>query len=215
MKKIHIWISLALLEILSSCALLSEHPGPGLTPYSKAKELLGKPAPSAEELRWCPNLNGKFENESSISGEPGLDNFFRSYGFQIEPQHVFGAEENGGPIPTSEYAIHLLGGVKNGVRQRYKKQPGERYTIEIRHTKPQWVWLVVRSNSGKTGEGEGVFFNQNEHSCRDNVQRSQSNDGEILKEWWIEPKTGDIVGTYPFLQGQEGKLFFRYKRLSN
>jgi len=216
-KEAHLLAAVLVTGLLLGCENIGH---PQIT-YSDL-ERLPKPQPSSErELAQCPKPNGLFQNEGSLNaGEAGLQHYFRVDGFRRDSQHLSGADLENGPGSTSETAIHLLGGIENGIRRQYKESRGEQYTIEIRPlSRPSWFHLVVRSSLGRTGEGEGRLDlsrnvdNSTGNGCQDGALRGiYSKTGKVNVAWWVEPSTGDIVGAYQTAL-ERGEISFRYKRV--
>ena len=197
--KIREWPLLACLAIISAC---SESPSRHIWRLSSPEPAQLTPlrpgGVTKEELSQCPNLNGKFD----AGDYPSLRHIFRL------------------PIPDVEhYAQDLLTGRSDGEVDFYSLSDGERFTIEIRHTGRNSVWLVVRSSTGRMGEGEAIFFDENRNTCRGGVLYEHASTGTpsrvVNYAVWVDKRTGDILSQWQGHRSESGlSPPTRFKRLS-
>jgi hypothetical protein len=222
MKTLHLLLFPFLVGPLGGCENIG-HLG---NPFIRSPHLK-RPAPSStEEIGQCPIPHGVFQNTSEIGQSlPGLESYFSVPSFQMHPRHVAGADPDGGQVSISMSAIHLLGGIENGIRRPYQARSGERFTLEIRPlTQPGWFRISVRSSQGGMAAGDGHFVlsrSADGHSgrrCEDGALNSYAElaNGKIerYESLWVDPATGDVLMAYR-ADLDRGKISYRYKRIAD
>lgn len=183
----------------------------------------------------CPKPNGVFRNEAEENKSvKDLQGYFKAPGFETPATSYPGGRENDEPIPLSAYAINILGGVKNGVRQDYKRVPGERFTLELRPREHNNFLIGVKSSLGLSDQAEGylIILSGIDMHCENGSLKAYSKTlKETIFDWelYVEAGSGDIVIRYPardryapnpagqgFIKaGIREERFTRFKRIGN
>jgi hypothetical protein len=221
--KIH---SPLLLPFLIAGLQACENIGPLGNPFNSVPRTNQQASIGAEALRDCPTPRGVFQNTSETGqSSPGLERYFSVPGFQMDPRHVAGADPVGGAVSVSMSALHLLGGVENGIRRPYQTRSGERITLEIRPlTTPGWFRISVRSSLGGQATGDGRFVlsrsadglsgRRCEDGALNSYARLASGKVERYESLWVDPATGDVLMAYR-ADLDRGKATYRYRRLAD
>ena len=178
-----------LLLVVNAC---SEAPLRRLFPGSpvSAQPLRVEPVDSSK-FALCPRPAGSYENENSVGGYP-LELLFKVQIAGTSRGEHFDREAAEGN------ALDILGPVKDGIRRPYQGRDYKNigYVVSVRPTERGNVWLIVRSSNGQLGEGEATFFQGQTDSCKNGVLRTHLSDGAVYRAWWVDPGSGDIIGSF-------------------
>lgn len=227
MKSIQSLILFGCINLLVGCYAISERsggPGPSYSDYKNARKNVKPRSPEevAQLTTQCPKPNGLFQNESTEKGGLRLESYFRVPGFQMPAINVYGGRHDDQPLAVGGSPIDILGGLKNGVRQDYKRVPGERFTLELRPREGNKFLIGVKSTSGLSGEAEGYLsLGGEDKRCENGSLKAY---WKTLKEtifgWelYVEAGSGDIVIHSPggqYYGGWHKETFTRFKRIGN
>ena len=206
-----ILVAFVLMASLSSCSFKGERALPiAREPsYSEVKSAMKNWKPlSPEQLEKvygeCPKPNGVFKNDAEEKNGPRLEYYFVvDDRFQVPATIYPGGKEDDEPLPSLGRPLDLLGGEKNGVRQRYpqKLAPPERgLTLELRPLGLGRFHIGIKSSiTGLSGASDGGLINFNV----DRMVRCEKGalkgfwviDGKTLLGWelFVDVETGNIV----------------------
>jgi predicted outer membrane repeat protein len=165
----------------------------------------------------CPKPNGVFQNEAKEKGGVILATYFTVPGFQMPATHVYGGSAKDEPLPASSSPIDILGGIKNGVRQDYHRDPLEKFALELRPIEGNRFRIGVKSSTGLSGEAEGYLKLSGERQrCENGVLKAfWRNYDKIVPGWelYVEATTGDIIMAYNTAI-ERGEISYRFKRIA-
>jgi hypothetical protein len=203
-----------------------------ISSYSEAKEARKNHKPlSPEQLEKvygeCPKPNGVFKNDADAKNAYRLENFFSVEGFEIPATNYLGGREDDEPLHVGSNPIDLLGGEKNGVRQRYhhRRSPQERFTLELRPLGLGRFHIGVKSSNGLSGESDRGWIKSlgGKWHCESGVLKGfwKEYDKTVLGwELFVDEKSGDIVvhspgRTLKLRSGmqQTPERYYRFKRI--
>lgn len=223
-----ILVAVTVSVLLSACESFGEGAkGLYVPSYSEAANARKnfKP-PSPEELArltaGCPKPNGVFQNDAQEKGKGSLERHFLVPGFETPATSFPGGRADDLPLAASAFAINILGGVKNGVRQSYYPHPSERFTLELRPLGEGRFRIGVKSTLGLSGEAEGYLSLSGEGKRCENgsLKAYWKTPKETIFGWelYVEAGSGDIVIHSPggqYYGGWHKESFTRFKRIGN